>query len=684
MVVCVMVNQKRNPNPNVKYSFGDAIAIMPLTVGWKPTSSRDLMFLDHLLQYMPPNANVLTQSWRPYNAKVYSEIKAAMDLCKTSPLRGIRSGVVASGTNDSTSSSSSVSSKAAAAAEVPTRTSLAAVFDRVKEIEAKITLSVTSNKDIIIANATTSRKDILGMLSVAAGDGIPKKIITGNSSKVIDFIQKYFDLPYWNREQFNGLDKFDSFWNTTFKTKTSDVDERIKLQETNQVDIFLKLIAYYTQFYDKLSTKLSSETEINAALKEYYTKEYQEDEPPNNDRKESVVASNEKVVNEFLWLSLIECFETLNSVVNTYFSFVCATQQKHIAIVENFMTYSILYCISPIFQCIKKVKANPNHEFTKEEQTINSCLSFFDEITPSYKAALDTFFGENAGVKKEIVTLKDDERTKNNTNFSKRIQDPASGVFEEKDEKSLFCHIESIFKTIFMSCKSKHLASYVENRSKESYNLLKINRNPGKKLEIFDALRKSIGLGNDATALAKIVAYSHIYYNTVAYGTFHYKKFNQGLYNKYLNVTNNPLNVNVDFSAEKTGEERIKDPEGFKTTRRTRNEEFRRVNDVLSVGWISKTATLDTAKTALGTIMKEMELKEGFHPQAVPNPPPSQQKKSRPKSAKQGNNNNKNKSKKDPPFSRPSTAGKSANAKKENSNKPTKKGKDNNNKKSKK
>ena len=217
-----MVNQKRNPNPNVKYSFGDAIAIMPLTVGWKPTSSRDLMFLDHLLQYMPPNANVLTQSWRPYNAKVYSEIKAAMDLCKTSPLRGIRSGVVASsGTNDSVSSSSSVLSRGAAAAEGLTRTSLAAVFERVKEIETKISLSVTSNRETIIANATTSRKDILGMLSVAAGDGIPKKIITGNSSKVIDFIQKYFDLPYWNREQFNGLDKFDSFWSSTFKTKTN-------------------------------------------------------------------------------------------------------------------------------------------------------------------------------------------------------------------------------------------------------------------------------------------------------------------------------------------------------------------------------------------------------------------------------------------------------------------------------
>jgi len=225
--VCGVMAGQQSGIKNVTYSFGDAVALMPLSVGWKPTDGDYLDFFDHFIEYKSPRANLLTQSWTPYNSKVYDEVYAAMSLCRTGPLYALKSTLPLPPL------------KASEAASASIKNSLQQAFGKVQEIEDLINdcLSKAENETKITNNARDIRFDALSQLRVAAGDEAAKKIIVTNSHNTIRKMQTYFHgLNFWNRESWNGLELFDEFF-AKLNSNDTDIAKRLGEQELNQYNL---------------------------------------------------------------------------------------------------------------------------------------------------------------------------------------------------------------------------------------------------------------------------------------------------------------------------------------------------------------------------------------------------------------------------------------------------------------
>ena len=600
---------------NVTYSFGDAVALMPLAVGWKPTDSDYLDFFDHFIEYKSPRASLLKQAWEPYNSKVYNEVYAAMSLCRTGPLYALK-----------TSVDSSKPVQGGAAADKSKTTALKGVFDKVQEIEDLINtcLSNASNKTKITKNAENIRFDALSQLRVAAGDEAAKKIIVKNSHDIIKKMQLYFQLNYWNRESWNGLELFDDFFDKLNKGD-ADIPKKLGIQEENQYVLLKKILALYKKYYGDVTGNLT-EANINTAKGNYCAKKWGvgQTEPPSNGQKEDTNKKIDKHINKFLWIMLIERLEVLNSIVSSFFSMVCCTRKKHASIVEKFMTYAIYYCVSPIFNCVENVKTVEVSKLSKEDTDRDTCLLFFKQYSSSFSGALTSFFGTEIDGK--ISALNSSERTNNATELSKKIQSPEKGFAEEKDHTSLFYVIESFFKSKFSRFETSKLS--IQSGGKERFNVLTVYRDPtDDKTEIFSIMKSQFDSDKTAEKLAKIIAYSKIYFNTVAYGTFHKKKYELNSFKKYLSVTSNPLIAGQTFQKTYDGRKGETDAE-FKKTRKENNDtNIRRVMDP-SETWIAESQSdLTSLSTALKDIFDNLKLKEDFTPIALPKSTP------RPKSA---------------------------------------------------
>jgi hypothetical protein len=179
---------------------------------------------------------------------------------------------------------------------------------------------------------------------------------------------------------------------------------------------------------------------------------------------------------------------------------------------------------------------------------------------------------------------------------------------------------------------------------KERFNSLTVYRDPNDdKTQIFTFVKETLDSKKDAEKLAKIIVYSKIYFNTVAYGTFHKKKFDLGSFKKYLNVTSNPLLAGQSFDKEK--ENRDKD---FKKTRKELNLSNRRVYDI-EAGWASTEANdvFETLKSTLNPLFPYLKLKDDFTPIAAPRSNPRPQSARAPAKAAAAA----------PPQARPASAG---------------------------
>jgi hypothetical protein len=132
-------------------------------------------------------------------------------------------------------------------------------------------------------------------------------------------------------------------------------------------------------------------------------------------------------------------------------------------------------------------------------------------------------------------------------------------------------------------------------------------------------MKVNLDTGKDAEKLAKIIVYSKIYFNTVAYGTFHKRKYDLNSFKKYLNATHNPLlagYVKPDLTDRGAN---------FKKDRKVSNISNRRVDDIKET-WIDveDKDVFGVLKAMFEPLFTYLKLKDDFTPIAAPrsNPRP--------------------------------------------------------------
>lgn len=612
-----------------KISFNDSVALVPLVVGFKPSSSRLFPLLEPFTEFKSPNASVLDQCWKPYNSAVYSDVQAAMKLCGVDMLTAISNEYASVDKKDDPNSATN-------------KTALAKVFSKIAEIESKIIalMGNSDHKEMIKKNAKAHREDILNFFSgIYSDDVVPlREIMQKDAQKTFSTMQRYFKATAWNYTNWNGVDDFNQFWNEKVVKRDSKLGDRLMSQEGRLVDMFDHILNLNSEFYKNVQASINKNNLLDECRKLKVIA---------NDAKK--IENDNKVnsaIKDYFWALLVERFEMLNSMVSTYFALICNTRKLHNAIVERFMGYAIHACVSPIFSCKVQVESDSSGPLKERDQKINGCLTFYKNIDSSFNSCIGTFF--DSSIQTTMVKdLNQTERSENRMNVSESM-DKKSGDVDLIEKKSselcLFLKIKKIFEEMFRGCENKKTSDFLSNNTKKSISNLRVVRDvPGANIKssIFKGIRTTvINLDTQAQTLAKTIAYYKIYYNVPAFGFFHFKDFDKNTLIKQWQLTENPLIMTQSLSAiaenaraarttSTTGvlavELPVKGWNDFTKTKGTgdRYEYTRAISDKIS--------KIDTLKSTLSTIFTKMELRDDFS--ADKGPKPQKNPSARPKSA---------------------------------------------------
>ena len=543
----VKQTQKRpasaGPRPGVKYLFTDSVAILPLAVGFKPAAGSLFPLLEPFTEYKSPRASILTQTWRPYNHDVYSELDAAIKFCKLTMRKAVESKPFSVGKIDSYDTSNAYVMVLDAIQGVETQ-----IFESIKKLGLAPTAGGVPDNDseLLVKNATTHRMNVIDFFSgtYQARTEIMRKALLGNYNKTYKVMEKVFPTHSWKIGNWDGIEQFNDFW-AKFGASRSDpngviLEGQLKAQELRQVHMILHIMNLNKELYAAVKTELIKATFVTDIETEISIHAYATAEQKKFDMN--------KELNEFLWNLLIERFEMLNSFVNSYFALVCNTRQCHFKMVEKFMKFAIHSCMEPIFR-VNLATIAQDGKLTEYENEMNRCRETMGSMSTAFKTCSAAFI--DTKVKAKLGPLSPAEETVNRNNVLNSLAadlDRWDGrLMEEKvDSEDLLCvSIANAFKDSFSSCETITLSAKVKQNGR-NFKVLNVIRTKDseQQFKLTRLARVALKVTDQAAVFAETVAYYQIFCNTTAFGFFHFKEFNLTYLFKYFSEASHPLFLN--------------------------------------------------------------------------------------------------------------------------------------------
>jgi hypothetical protein len=527
----------------VNYLFEDSVAILPIAVGFKPSKGSLFPLLEAFTEYHPPNASIMTQSLKPYNSKIYSELDSAMKFCNI----------------DMRLAANTVSQLSS-----PGINAYSDVFKNIQAIEDAISASITSftvaaagkgeEEMHIVKNAQFHREDVFNYFAgtVTENSTEMRKSLMSNFERTEDVMADIFQEGTWKVSDWDGMDQFNSFWDNIIVDPKDKVAVRTKFtnnlysQEEKRVFMILHIMQLNKEFYQAVYAKMNLGTFISSCESSIVI--------PVDSKYTDKTNERNKNLNIVLWNMLIERFEMLNSFVNTYFGLICNTRQSHIPLVQQFMYYAIYSCFSPIFNIYKTVVAVSGNTLTARENDMNRCKEIISGLATSFNVAYPAFF--TTKLPSKIISLSTEERLANKNLIlnSVSLKDWDGALLEKKIDSAnfLIVIISNAFKESFVSCEHVKIPNVFVNDGR-NFKVLNVYRpRESTVMDVVTAMRTSLDVGDKAKIFGKTVAYYQIFHNAAAYGYFHFKDFQLESMLKYFALTHHPLSLDSG-SAMKSG-----------------------------------------------------------------------------------------------------------------------------------
>jgi hypothetical protein len=394
--------------------------------------------------------------------------------------------------------------------------------------------------------------------------------------------------------------------------------EIIKTQEQMQVDSIIHILQLVDELYDKVHTKVN-DNKLNTTIKSAYETKVRAIQ--NDPRKTRMEESIKRHTDEFLWKMLIERFEMLNSVVNTYFALICNTRKAHNSIVKKFMKYAIRSCVWPIFRCKEPIKEESIG--SDADTKINNCLDFYKKASASFEKNMDVFFSDT-NTANFLKKVSESEHSENRNAVSESIgkfgPDNFQLIDKKQDSSSLLKNIENSFDTIFKGCGIHELTGIASKENKDTLKVVRDESGENLKAQVFKIIKGVISHEKDARTVAKVIAYYKIFYNSAAFGFFHFKNFDKNTLIKYCQMAHNPLFT--DFGSDgmageiKTGiinnYQKVKYPSkgwnGYEKQNQTREGKSRRKYTFQFTSF----KDISSVQTLLTPVLENLELRSDY------------------------------------------------------------------------
>ena len=554
-----------------KYKASDAVALMPLLVGFKPAGrNNDLGITDPLCTYRPPSADVLRQSWKLHNTETLDAVAAAMDTCGTNCLFAL---------NCSSTGRKYTKSGANTKSEISNH--YIAVLGRIDKIEKHITDVLKKSKDRVAGNTTLLRADTigafkskLGMSDIEGAKHTMKDFIKQNSNVTETQMRKIFDIPNPDSRPWAGLSVFDSLWTTVVTSATLAPYEAITIeQEKKEIRAFTKIIELQKSMYTAFTAKITNPSEFQTLVQNKYLKSLYGESIPNNTKVEGDRIRANTFLNKYLWNVILERFEILDSTVSTFFSLICATRNIHVPLVRRFMQHAIFYCTEPLLACVTKPVLQT--DTSSKAKSVKDILGIFNEHSDAFLLFLTSMFSieeSSVSIYSNITALTPTERRSISTHIYDRLLHRSGnkvimlGPRVDNNERTpIYTAIEKLIDKKMETVPMVKMQTYIPTIKKTTPAFLTIFRTPEGTPYPVTAIREALEMDKTLSETVKQIAYIRIYLDSTAYGVFHYEEDNASALKTYMSASHNPLSL-VVIKLTGTADGKAKnDPQAYDT-----------------------------------------------------------------------------------------------------------------------
>ena len=531
----------------IKYTIDDAVAFMPLLVGFRPIKSDYIGLTEPLCAHRSPSADILKREWKLHNTATLDMVRSAMAICKTTPLFALGKSSKKTFTGSS---------------GVENTNYFLTVLGRIAKIEKsmKTFLNETEIKKTIVKNVLPTRTDFIELL--------PKKIgmVTDDEAKslLLDYFKKgnvsnasqmdkIFKLTSSSSDLWNGLGLFDGFWDkavnfkpTAGTTAKNPYNDLASTQETSAIDVFIKTIDIYKDAYTALGTKLKIRGFESTVVAAYTTKKFPGVAPET--AVDTSAAEVKKVINEYLWNVLLERFEIMDSIVSTFFSLICNSKSLHKKMVQDFMSLAIINCTQSLFSCVI-----PPADGTKDDMHCKDIIRKFEQVHTAFKAMMESILPsthtikEGLGLKLQTVESADAIKSIRNGLYERILKSKDKTIVllsppsADSPKPKVFTEIERYLNQQFESLLGSSKAILAPKEIRHSGSVIKAHGNNDDKMKVLKAISETIGI--DHSSYAKKIVYLRIYMDSLCYGMFHYASYDDTCHPEkaYFKTMSNPL-----------------------------------------------------------------------------------------------------------------------------------------------
>ena len=632
-----------NPDAsNVKYNVNDAVALMPLLVGFAPEGrNNDLGLFDPLCIYRPPKADILKRTWELHHRQTLDLVAEAMKKCNTSCVFAL----------------GAVTTKTYRTGETRAATNhYIAVLGRVAKIENRLAAILIAKKDKIAKNAQSLRKDAFSSIRSKRflSDGVALKtamteFLQENSTATESQLRKIFHVDNPDSRVWVGLDKFKTFWTSLIDMvnpeETVKYENLLLDQEKSELDFLKSTVDGYASFYSNAYTGLNSSLQTSVR-QEYLTKVFGSEE---NIAISTKIAAYTRTVDrdleKYLWNVILERLMLLNSVVSSFFSSICATRNTHTPLVNRFMDQAIIYCTAPLFTSVRTPLGD-----SKADTTVRDIRDSVKQHEDGFISFLTNVFSADNGISTKIRELSPAERGDIQTHFSSRLLVKENGRIvllgprlETKEKTGLYTEIETLLSEKMRGYfPTKALSAHFTNKEgkvvipvRHGATMKAAKPPPGepladgipdpyaKKIDLVKLITGKIGQLSTLDGVFKQIVYYKIFSDSVCFGMFHYNENNKDAAAFYFSCISHPL--------------------GLKTTPGGDARSAKMIQDARVPPAASRENLF--SHTASDIIKKSIKLKEGFTPTnpTPTNQPPGGKKKKKQNKKSKGATKKKNK-----------------------------------------
>ena len=362
-------------------SIVDSAGIIPFPIGafQSPTPDNSALFIETpIFRHDPCKVNMKTGKWANHVGKSLAKVSKAMKECKIYMCDAILT------LHDDT--------------EV---TPLSQILEKVQKYEELIVDKILAEKESITNHNSIIRAEIVAILRRYNSPALKLKLRAILKSATDNRRMSMTSLPIENygglqNESFNGLDQFEAFYNRHIATDAhkEELKAVFKSQEGLNVDSFVAVSRAFHMYYDvflhanelkpgghpvgRQLSKQKSEKDIAAAEADAFS--YKSFGSASSDFKNEISwmriirplvkgrvcidntqhqNDSKEIISKFIWLLLIERFETLSSVLHTFFKTYAGVGSDVLGeCISKMANMIILSSFSPLFEA-KAVNFTP-------------------------------------------------------------------------------------------------------------------------------------------------------------------------------------------------------------------------------------------------------------------------------------------------------------------------------------